>query len=358
MTQANANIDQDWSAIAGFLDGQGHRLDRDFEIKQLSGGSANYNFLISMNDEKAVLRRPPDGPLPPGSNDVAREYKVLSRLGDAFPAAPRGLVYCDDTSVIGVPFCISEFREGVCITRELPEVLQGRPNIGYQLSELSIDTLALLHRVDTDAVGLSDLGKLDGFLERQIGGWYKRGTRVLNDSQMEKMGKVRNWLTAHLPQSRVGALVHNDYKLDNMLIDPETLTVSGVVDWDMCTLGDPYYELAILMAYWGDKGDPELYDYQIRMPHKAEGWWTRQAAIRHYYDKMGDGISAKELSFYWWLMQYRTVVVYAQLSTLFKRQGASSSFTMSDLERIDGFYTDLLDFVSENVATVPEFLDV
>lgn len=346
-----------WQAIDTYLSGVGHRLDTDIPIRKLSGGSANYNYLISMDGAKAVLRRPPDGPLPPGANDVAREYKVLSSLGEAFPPAPKGLVFCDDESVIGVPFCISEFREGICIGRHLPEALQGREQIGHALAELQVQTLAQLHQVDVQAVGLADLGKADGFLERQVGGWFKRGQRVLSDSQQEKLATIRDWLSAHLPERRLTTLVHNDFKLDNMLIDPDSLKVRGVVDWDMCTIGDPFYELAILLAYWGSRSDHELIAYQCRMPCEADGWWTRRQVVDRYLALTGQALEERDLAFYWWLTQYRNIVVYAQLNALFSRTGdRPNAMTEKEFERLKTIVNDLLRFAEGELGKLPKDL--
>ncbi len=159
-----------WKAVAGYLEKKGHRLDLSVEPKKLSGGVANFNYVVKLNGKKAVLRRPPDGPLPPGANDISREFKVLSSLKNAFPSAPFGLAICEDTSIIGVPFCVSEFREGICIGRDLPEVLQGELAAGDKLSRLVVRTLAKLHRVDLKATGLESLGTVEGYLERQVEG--------------------------------------------------------------------------------------------------------------------------------------------------------------------------------------------
>ncbi len=346
-----------WQAVDDYLDSIGHRLDKDFDIRKLSGGSANLNYLISMDGQKAVLRRPPDGPLPPGANDVAREYKVLSRLGDAYPPAPSGLVFCDDDSVIGVPFCISQFREGICIGRHLPEALARRPQIGHALSDLLVDALAPLHRVDVDAVGLAGLGNAEGFLERQIAGWYKRGQRVLSEPQQQLLAWVRDWLSAHLPERRPASLVHNDFKLDNMLIDPLTLRVNGVVDWDMCTIGDPLFELAILLSYWGGENDTPLYSAQCRMPCEADGWWPRQQVIKRYLDLMELSVTEQDLCFYWWLAQYRSVVVYAQLNIQFQRTGERpSASTLTEFDSIDELVGQMLLEMTENIDRVPDQL--
>ena len=312
---------EQWQAIAGYLNNRGHHLDLSVMPLELSGGVANFNYRTVMDGKKVVLRRPPSGPLPPGANDIAREFKVLSQLTKHYPPAPNGLIFCDDESVIGVPFCISEFREGICIGRDLPESLQHHPSIGDSLSRLTIEALAALHKVDLQKTNLEDLGNIDGFLERQIGGWFKRGTRVLSTEQLKQLAVIRDYLQNKLPQQRIGVLVHNDFKLDNMLIDISSMQVNGVVDWDMCTIGDPFYELAILLSYWGSRNDPAAYQFQCRMPMEADGWWPRKNVIKQYLLLTGFSISEEDMVFYQWLAQYRTIVVYAQLNSLFKRTG-------------------------------------
>lgn len=344
------NQDQ-WQAVANYVEDLGHMLDLTTEPKKLSGGVANFNYVVKLNGKKAVLRRPPNGPLPPGANDVAREYRVLSSLKEQYPPAPTGLVFCNDEAVIGVPFCISEFREGICIGRDLPESLSHRPQIGDALSKLVVESLAKLHKVDLKATGLESLGKVDGFLERQVSGWYKRGSRVLNEQQLEKLGTVRDWLQDNLPEKRLGTLVHNDFKLDNMLVDPASLTVNGVVDWDMCTVGDPFYELAILLAYWGDQNDEPAYDFQCRMPKEADGWWPRGKVIEEYFNLTG--FEKQDLNFYWWLTQYRNIVVYAQLNALFSRTGEfPAALTQEECELMPERVNLLLETVTAALSSL------
>ena len=342
-----------WQALARYLQQAGYTLDVDAGARTLSGGSANRNYAIVLEGKKAVLRCPPEGPLPPGANDVAREYRVLSSLGEHYRLAPRGLHYCEDTSVIGVPFCISEFREGICIGRQLPATLQQRQNVGDSLSRLLVTSLVALHSVDLDATGLTDLGNAQGFVERQIAGWYKRGSRVLSESQLEKLSAVKTWLAQNLPDDRpAGVLVHNDFKLDNMLVDEDSLSATAVVDWDMCTVGDPLFELAILLSYWGGQDDSYVYDYQCRMPKEAQGWWRRDQVVSEYRALSGRHITAPTLHFYWWLAQYRNAVVYAQLDALFQRTGEyPAALTRTACETMAEFVDELINTLSRSVGS-------
>ena len=128
-------------------------------------------------------------------------------------------------------------------------------------------------------------------------------------------------MQSHLPNNKIATRVHNDFKLDNMLIDIDTLHVNGVVDWDMCTVGDPFYELAIMLAYWGHTNDVPAYKFQCRMPMEAEGWWSREKVIEEYLRLTGLSVNEQDLKFYQWLTYYRNIVVYGQLQKLFEKTG-------------------------------------
>lgn len=166
-------IDQDWDGLATYLSDQGMQLDTA-TIRQFSGGFANLNYLVRVDDTDAVLRRPPPGPLPPGAYDMARESKILSRLHEQFPLAPKSLHLCEDTNILGAPFQITEYRPSVSIRAELPERHTGDPQICARLGKTLIATLASLHNVDPDQAGLGDLGRPAGFLNRAVRGWSKR----------------------------------------------------------------------------------------------------------------------------------------------------------------------------------------
>lgn len=350
------NQEQNWPAVARYLQQHGHTLDSEFPIEALTGGSANYNYLISLNGKKAVLRRPPNGPLAPGANDVRREYKVLSSLGSAYPPAPRGLVLCEDETVLGVPFCISEFREGMCIGRHLPANLSSKESIGSELCALMIDSLAELHQVNVEQVGLTDLGSADGYLERQIGGWLKRCQRVTEAGYHPHLQNLHDWLMAHLPKQRPESLVHNDFKLDNMLIDTEAMHVLGVVDWDMCTIGDPWLEVMILLSYMGCNDPSNIYQFQCRMPCESSGWWSRSRALTYYFDLTNTRLSERDVAFYWWLAQFRNYGIFTQLFALYKHSGHQpSALTLEECEAIGSYGKTLLAYIDNNIEQGPDW---
>lgn len=319
---------QDWDAISRYLAGQNMTLDRDIEIRQFASGIANMNYLVSLDGKPAVFRRPPNNDAPPGAYDFARQHKILSRLGKCLPTTPLGLAYCDDTSVIGVPFLISEFRKGVAISRELPARLAGVDDIGGKLSALIVGALTQLHRISPAEAGLADLGKAEGFIARQIHGWHKRASRVMSGQQMRMVDVLRDWLVAHQPAERPATLVHLDFKLDNVLVDPDSLTVQGIVDWEMATIGDPYYDLMLMLSVWGEPADSLVYARQWCMPCTAPGWWTRRMALEAYQQQTGTHLPEPEVKFYWLLAMFRNIGALAQLIVLYQREAMPNASTI------------------------------
>lgn len=319
---------QDWDAIERYLKGLGIRLDREVEIRQFASGIANLNYLLSIDGKMAVFRRPPSGDAPPGAYDLARQHKILSRLGRCLPTTPRSLAYCEDLSVIGVPFLISEFRKGIAISRELPVQFRSIENIGDKLSRLMVEALAQLHRISPEEAGLSDLGRAEGFILRQVHGWHKRASRVMSDEQMHKVDALRDWLVENQPGDRPGSLIHLDFKLDNVLIDPETLTVQAIVDWEMATIGDPLYDLVMVLIPWGEPDDNPVYARLCCSPCTAPGWWSRRRVLEAYLKEMGKNMSDRDLKFYWLLALFRTFGANAQLQALYARESMPNASTV------------------------------
>ncbi len=257
-------------------------------VEQFSGGKANLTYLLTWpGGEELVLRRPPLGPLAPGSHDMHREFQVLSRLWKAFPLAPRAVGFCDDETIIGAPFFVMERREGVVVRGVVPQIFGGGedPENNRKLSEVVVDTLADFHAVDPSSCGLDDLGRPEGFLERQVEGWIGRWSRAQHEpnSLADELGA---WLRDHLPANSATSLLHNDWRLDNMAVaaeDPGECV--AVFDWDMATRGDPLADLGTLMGSWFDPG--EAPDDLGMMPTTAPGWLTRDEAVARYAARTG-----------------------------------------------------------------------
>lgn len=258
------------------------------EVSQFGGGKANLTYLLTFpNGEEVVLRRPPLGPVAPGAHDMAREYRVLSRLWRSFDKAPRAFAFCDDDAVIGSDFFLMERKPGVVVRGQIPEAFgSGRdPEATRKLSEVVVDTLAEFHGVDADSCGLGDLGRPEGFLRRQVDGWMKRWDRAKHEEN-HLAEEVATWLSDHLPPEGRPTLLHNDWRLDNMAVSPEDPgTCVAVYDWDMATRGDPLADLGTLMGSWFDPG--EAAEALSMMPTQLPGWLDRQSAVERYLEATG-----------------------------------------------------------------------
>src|SRR5712671_2054533 len=218
------------------LEGAGGPLS----VRQFGGGKANLTYLLRFGDREFVLRRPPLGPIPPGAHDMRREHRVLSVLHRCYPLAPKSLLLCEDESVIGAVFIVEERRHGFVIRDDIPSEFASRPELNRRIGEALIDALAGLHLVPPAEIGLADLGRPEGYVERQLAGWIRRWQAAQGGEEAERaatqMAPVLDWLGRRLPQSGSAALLHNDYRLDNCLLDSaDPGHIAAVLDWDMCT---------------------------------------------------------------------------------------------------------------------------
>jgi aminoglycoside phosphotransferase (APT) family kinase protein len=292
--------------------------DQALQVSQFPGGAANLTYLLQFGDQtEYVLRRPPLGPVAPKSHDMGREYRVLSVLYQALPVAPRAYHLCEDSNIIGAPFQILERRRGVVIRTQMPPTYAEQPQSARQLSEALIDRLADFHAVDYQALGLGDLGKADGFLQRQVEGWYGRWQKAKAEDSAA-FEAVYQWLQANLPPSQGVSLVHNDYKLDNTMFDPSDPShMVAIFDWDMCTLGDPLSDLGTLLTYWTEESDPQVAKGLLGMPSAKYGFLTRAELIQRYAQRSGRDVSY--IRFYQVLGLYRLIVIIAQIYIRYQR---------------------------------------
>ena len=249
----------DQNNLEKFLYGKLEGSKQSLIIRQFPEGKANLTYELKYGNYEYVLRRPPLGPVAPGSHDMKREHTVLSILQKAFHLAPKAYLYEDDPTIIGAPFFIMERRNGVVVRTRMPKEFSKIDDAGKQISEALVDALADLHKVNYSELGLENFGKPDGFIERQINGWYSRWTKAKHQENFE-IEAIYNWLISNIPKTNNISLVHNDYKLDNVMYSynkPNKL--EAVFDWDMCTLGDPLSDLGSLLCYWSDPDDPPLF---------------------------------------------------------------------------------------------------
>jgi aminoglycoside phosphotransferase (APT) family kinase protein len=288
-----------------FTDDQGPVL-----LKQFPSGHSNLTYFVSLGDREMVLRRPPFGSKVKSAHDMGREYRVLSRLHSVYPA-PKALLYCDDTSVLGAPFYLMERIHGIILRRELPAGLEIGPEKARRMSESFIDNLARLHGVDYAAIGLADLGKPEGYLERQVRGWIERyyGSKTHDLPEVER---ISTWLKEHMPPQSGATLIHNDYKYDNMVLDATDVTqVKGVLDWEMCTIGDPLADLGTAIAYWVETGDPPELRTIHWGPTTLPGSLNRSQLVERYAERTRRDVS--RIVFYHVFALFKTAVITQQI---------------------------------------------
>ncbi len=277
-------------------------------VEQFPSGFSNLTYLLRAGDSEFVLRRPPFGNRVKTAHDMGREYRVLDRLHTVYPLAPRPYLHCDDESILGVPFYVMERRRGVILRRKLPPGLELSPVIAGRLGEAFIDNLATLHGLDLEAAGLGDLGKPEGYVERQVTGWAKRYQRVQTDGWAE-LDQTAAWLHAHIPEAAGASLVHNDYKYDNLVLDPADLTrIVAVLDWEMCTLGDPLMDLGTTLAYWTEAGDDPHWRANGFGPTALPGSPTRRQLVERYSRQTGFDVSNPTYYFCFGLFKLAVIV--------------------------------------------------
>jgi aminoglycoside phosphotransferase (APT) family kinase protein len=315
-TEIQHGIPQDWASLADYLVRRGIELGPGTP-RQFAGGYGNLNYLIEIDGAPAVLRRPPPGPLPHGGNDMAREYRILSSLWRKYPLAPQAMLFCDETSVLGAPFQIIEYRPGVIIRDTLPPDLAGGPQAGMLLSRQLVESLAALHAVDPVQVGLETLGRPTGFLARTVDGWATRSVAVADLINPIALSEVVDWLRSRVPADAAPSLIHSDFKLDNMILAPQTLAPVAVIDWDMGTRGDPLWDLAVMLSYWVEPEDPACLHRVRQMPTAQPGFWRRHEVLAAYLRLSSR--AAADFTFYRVLSLFRSAVVFLQLHDRFRR---------------------------------------
>jgi aminoglycoside phosphotransferase (APT) family kinase protein len=310
---------QRWDRLESHLAAAGLSFDPAVRPRQFASGFGNLNYLLEVEGRPVVLRRPPPGPIPPGANDMGRESRILSRLWEAFPLAPRCLHYCSDDSVLGAPFFLMEYRPGLVIGGRMPDALAGKAGIGAKIGDMLVEQLAELHAVDPASVGLGDLGRPEGFLARTAEGWARRADLAWEGGPPSALRDVLSWLRANPVPGQTPVLLHNDFKLDNFVLDPDTLEPVALLDWDMGTRGDPLVDLAVLLSYWTEAGDPEAMHDLGQMPTAGYGFPMRLEVVEAYARLTGRDVS--DFLFYRVVAVLRVAVVFMQLNRRYREGG-------------------------------------
>jgi aminoglycoside phosphotransferase (APT) family kinase protein len=284
-------------------------------VEQFPSGHSNLTYLVRFGSREVVLRRPPFGSKVRSAHDMAREYRVLSKLHVAYPVAPKALLYSDDLSILSAPFYLMEPIRGMILRRDPPPDMPFSPETARRLSEAFVDNLARLHKLDYAAIGLADLGKPQGYLERQVKGWIERYHNS-RTHDLPEVGPISAWLTSRMPVSYETGLIHNDYKYDNVVLDPSDPTnIVGVLDWEMCTLGDPLTDLGTALAYWADPQDSEEFQEIRSAPTTLPGTLTRAQLVERYAAATGrdHGLDTRDMVFYLTFARFKVAVIIQQI---------------------------------------------
>jgi aminoglycoside phosphotransferase (APT) family kinase protein len=257
------------------------------EVRQFPGGASNLTYLLTYANQELVMRRPPFGKKAKGAHDMVREAHIMQALKPVYPYVPDVLAICQDAAVMGCDFYVMQRLVGVIPRQDFPKELQLTPERTRALCRDVIDKLVELHKVDINAAGLTELGKGDGYVERQISGWSER-YRNARTPDVGDFESVMTWLETNKPATEVAiTLIHNDFRFDNVVFDPETLNVIGVLDWEMATLGDPLMDVGNTLAYWVQDDDDALFQLMRRQPTNAPGMMTRDEVVAYYGEKTG-----------------------------------------------------------------------
>ncbi len=301
----------DLSKLEPFLRRHFPDFSGPLSVTQFPSGHSNLTYSVQLGDRQFILRRPPFGSKVKSAHDMGREFRVLSKLHPVYPPAPSVLLYCDEDSVLGLPFYLMEPVRGIILRRDPPPGLPFPPETACRLCETFVEQLARLHGIDYAAAGLAELGKPQGYLERQVRGWIERyhGSKTHEISEVEQ---ISQWMQQHLPASSDAKLIHNDYKLDNLVLDPQDLTkIIGVLDWEMCTIGDPLSDLGTSLAYWVDTGDPEELQKLRWGPTNYPGSLTRDELVNGYAQVTGRDVS--NMAFYLVFARFKLAAIVQQI---------------------------------------------
>lgn len=282
-------------------------LEGELRVEQFPAGHSNLTYLVTIGDRELVLRRPPFGAQV--GHDMGREWRVLTALAE-WDQAPRPVAFCDDEEVLGAPFYLMERRRGVVLRGPKPPAwLDAATTAG--LCRAFASTLAEIHDMNLAAIGLDGFGRPQGYVERQVSGWAVRYQRAAT-SAVPAMDEVIAWLEANRPPDSGGALIHNDFKFDNLVLESADPTrIVGVLDWEMATVGDPLMDLGTSLAYWVEAADPPELQRLAFGPSAAAGAPDRAGLVELY--QAASGRAVDEPVFYYVYGLFKLAVIVQQI---------------------------------------------
>jgi aminoglycoside phosphotransferase (APT) family kinase protein len=286
------------------------------DVEQFGRGWSNLTYAVRFGDRELVLRRSPPNVKIIGGHDMGREHRILTGLAGRWPKVPKPVAFCEDPNVIGTPFYLMERVRGIVLRPKNPKKLLLTESKMRGLSEAMVDTLAEMHQLDWRAAGLGDLGKPEGYVKRQIQGWADRYRAAQTDDVIE-FEELHAWLDHHAPPDTAQpALIHNDFKYDNVVIDSSLSRIEAVLDWEMATIGDPLMDLGTMLGYWVDPDDPAIFQVMCFGPTNIRGNLSRVDIASRYAKKTGRDV--KNILFYYTYALYKLAVVAQQLYKRYK----------------------------------------
>lgn len=350
MSTPNQRIDIpesiDWIKLEKFIKNSIEGLpEGKMKVQKFSEGYSNLTYLISINEWESVLRRPPFGKVPPKAHDMEREYRMLEKVNPVFSLAPKPYVYHEDLAIMDKHFYVMEKKKGFVIDDKLPESYKSSQLAGPLISKAVIETLVQLQSIDYKKAGLENMGKPEGFLERQVKGWIKRYD-LSKTEEDSSLGELEKWLVSNLPTNKETTIVHNDFKLNNMVLDIKNPgNVVGVLDWELSTIGDPLSDLGSTIAYWGQSQDPDM---GINIVTNQPGFYSRRDFIEEYASLSGRDLS--DIDYYVAFGFYKLGVILQQLHYRWKigeiddnrfedlNKAVKSLFDMANLARTNRLF--------------------
>lgn len=296
------------------------------EIRKFSEGYSNHTYLLSIGDWESVLRRPPFGEIPAKAHDIKREYTILSRLHNTYPLAPKPYFYSEDPAIMSKHFYLMEKKQGIVINKIIPESLGPSDLVGPAISKSIIKSLVELQQVDYKKAMLEDIGKPEGFLERQVSSWIKRYSMSKTD-EFSGVMELEEWFTKSVPTTSDTTIVHNDFKLNNLVLDSDDPgVVKGVLDWEMATIGDPLTDIGAVLAYWSEASDPDI---GISVVTNQQGFFSRREMAERY--AMISGRDMTHINYYVAFGLYKLAIILQQLYFRWKK-GAVDDERFSNLQ--------------------------
>lgn len=285
-------------------------LDGTPEVGQFPGGASNLTYLLRYPRRDLILRRPPTGAKAKSAHDMGREFTIQGALAPVFPYVATMVGHCEDESVIGSEFYVMERLEGTIARRDLPSGVT--PEQASDLCGHQLDVLVALHSVDVDAVpALAAMNRGPGYVDRQVDGWTDRLARAATDD-LGDWAPITSWLDEHRQPDVAQRLIHNDWRLDNMVLGDD-LRIVGVLDWEMATVGDPLMDLGGALAYWIQDDDDEFFRMFRRQPSNAPGMWTREEIVARYCEQIGLDMTPERWRFYEVFGLFRLAVIAQQI---------------------------------------------